>query len=76
MFEFLKAVSKRQNEEVAAELWRVAVVQPPPFFAQLFWVERLKAIDIAFNRSRFLPRHRYAASCVDVFGLDCCLATR
>ena len=39
MFDFLKSVTECKDKEVAADLRRVAVVQPPPFAAQFFEVE-------------------------------------
>ena len=41
MFNFLKPVTECENKEVSADLWRFAVVQPPPFAAQLLEVERV-----------------------------------
>ena len=51
MLDLLKSVTEREDEQVAAELRRIAVVQPPPFVTQLLETERPKAIDLALDRS-------------------------
>ena len=51
VFDFLKSVSECKDKEVAADLWRFAVVQPPPFAAQLLEAERPNAIELALDRS-------------------------
>ena len=52
MFNFLKPVTECENKEVSADLWRFAVVQPPPFAAQLLEVERGLRLCLSAARRR------------------------
>lgn len=70
MFELLEFVTERENKEVAADLWRCAVMQPSPFTAQLVDAERPNAVDLALDRSSSGFRHLYAADEAGALAFD------
>ena len=57
MLDLLEPVTERENEQVATEPRRIAVMQPPPFKPQLLETKRPKAIDLAADRSCVFPGH-------------------
>ena len=52
--DLLKPVAERQNEEIAAEPGRRAMMQASPFAAQRGEIERLEPLDLMLDR---LARH-------------------
>ncbi len=68
MFDFLKSVTDCKDKKVAADLWRFAVVQPPPFETQLLETERSNAMELALDRSSIHSGHGYAAGGAETFG--------
>ena len=57
MLDLLEPVTQREDEQVAAEPRRIAVMQPPPFKPQFLESERPKATDLAADRSCVFPGH-------------------
>ena len=70
VFDFLKSVTEPQDKEATAELWWLAVVQPPPFQPQLLSSERPDAIELALDRRCICAAHDYAAGGAATLGVD------
>ena len=51
LLDLLKSVTECKDKQIAADLWRLAVVRPPPFDTQLLKVERPNAIELTLDRS-------------------------
>ena len=49
--DFLKSVTECKDKQVATDLRRFTVVEPPPFAPQVLEAERTNAIDLALGRS-------------------------
>jgi hypothetical protein len=56
---FLDSVTDGANEQVSAEPWRLAPIEPPPLFAQFVWSEIAKRL----KPSRHLEVARYCTGC-------------
>ena len=57
MLDLLEPVTERENEQVATEPRRIAVMQPPPFKPQFLENKRPKMIDLVIDRSRVHASH-------------------
>ena len=68
VFDFLKSVTEPQDKEATADLWRLTVVQPPPFETQLLRSERPDAIELALDR--ICAAHGYAAAGAAILGFN------
>ena len=55
--DLLKPVTERQDEQVATDPRRFAVIEPPPFAPQILEAERPNAIDLALDRSGIHRSH-------------------
>jgi hypothetical protein len=57
VFDFLKPVSEAKDKEIAADPWRITVVQLAPFDPQRLKSERTKAIELALDRQGIHAGH-------------------
>ena len=55
VFDFLKAIADRTDQQVATDPWRLAAVQPPPFAAQLI---KVGPVPAKLRRGRRCRLHR------------------
>ena len=57
VLDFLKPVSESKDKQIAADPWRITVVQPAPFETQFLKSERTDAIELALDRPRIHAGH-------------------